>query len=186
MFGFGTACAVASVCILNLGIAYFDALYIIPMYYSLALLFQCGFGGIIYDEFRYVDAYHVFGFCFGVGINVLGVLLLSFSTANSAKLFPRTESCGVESFYSGSTWHEPNHALSSSIAHEGAIAPALRRTKSLKVVLQRSFSFDQARETLITPAGSEKSAFLALGVDKMVGQFADGGARLWDLREKEA
>lgn len=179
MVVFGVACAVTGVYALNLGIQYFDALYIIPMYYSLALLFQSGFGGVIYDEFTNLDTYHAIGFIFGVVINVTGVWILSIANANDAVETP-TPCIGR-----ASTWH-------GELFDDDAVdLQRVASRKSFRDILKRSFSFDQTMRE--TPGSSLdysntlvhlKSVHTLDVVDEMFGQFADGGSRLWVLQKE--
>eukprot|EP00397_Hematodinium_sp_SG-2012_P026119 GEMP01027338.1.p1 GENE.GEMP01027338.1~~GEMP01027338.1.p1 ORF type:complete len:417 (+),score=48.28 GEMP01027338.1:23-1273(+) len=172
MMAFGISCAVSSVWALNMGIFYYDALYIIPLYYSLALLFQSGFGGAIYDEFSSMNTVQVAGFLSGVVVNVLGVWTLSIANAVEVANTPfvghlrRAKSC-------------PGEFDSVDQASE-------LRKRSLKAIFRRSFSFDIAirdSEHLEAEPSRPLLQVRALNaVDEVIGQFADGGARLWVLQ----
>ncbi|KAF4739620.1 NIPA-like protein 3, partial [Perkinsus olseni] len=69
--------SVLSVYVMNLGIIRYRALEILPVYYSLAVVFQTVTGGVLFQEFVHLSSQQCLGLAFGVLLTCVGVQTLA-------------------------------------------------------------------------------------------------------------
>ncbi|KAF4736622.1 NIPA-like protein 3 [Perkinsus olseni] len=90
IFSLSALCSLMSVYFMNLGLICFKALYILPVYYSLAIVFQTITGGVFFREFSTFTVPQALGFSGGVVLTVVGVWVLT--TADLATTCPEDSS----------------------------------------------------------------------------------------------
>ncbi|KAF4654472.1 NIPA-like protein 3 [Perkinsus olseni] len=69
--------SILSVYVMNLGIIRYRALEILPVYYSLAVVFQTVTGGVFFQEFVHLSSQKCLGLAFGVLLTCVGVQTLA-------------------------------------------------------------------------------------------------------------
>ncbi|KAF4667334.1 COP9 signalosome complex subunit 2 [Perkinsus chesapeaki] len=137
IFTLSALCSLMSVYFMNLGLICFKALYILPVYYSLAIVFQTITGGVFFKEFSEFTVAQALGFSGGVLLTVAGVWVLT--TADLASTCPEETSSSEE----GTSCVEeyPRRAVVEVVENEDGTAADLEsgaaKTSSIGVAAER-------------------------------------------------
>eukprot|EP00397_Hematodinium_sp_SG-2012_P019879 GEMP01020452.1.p1 GENE.GEMP01020452.1~~GEMP01020452.1.p1 ORF type:complete len:454 (+),score=99.14 GEMP01020452.1:268-1629(+) len=180
-------CAALSVYLTNKGLRYFDALYVLPMYYALSTMCQSGIGGVFYAEFGAYNKMQAAAFCFGVMANILGVWILSVAntgmTAVSGDMVPLKDdyaslaaAAADSQHLVGAPGYRRSESSSSLLSGRSMTVPVRHTTAVMKQAIMQSFSTN----TLVDEDRIEEIRSLSGQVlaEELLAQNADGGIRM--------
>lgn len=166
-----------SVYLMNSSLHYFDALFVIPLYYSLSTMCQSILGGVFYGEFYAYSRVEAIGFCLGLSTNIIGVWVLSIANtgiADSDEVIAEEEPDTLRASLAEIRTLAPRRQ--GSIVATRSLAVPIRHTSVVaKSILEHAFS----AETVDVPEElREEEPMHADWANGILGQLTDGGVRL--------